>query len=105
MTAPSYEAVRAIVIAGFELREFVFGPATDLISIANQTGDVERIDWVLADLQKAFNLRWPEIIDASGCPRRAQLFVPEALTLTELVAIVDEGAWPISWTRPGKSLS
>lgn len=104
MRSPSYETVHAIVAAGFELRDFVFGPFTDLVSIADQIGDVERLEWVFEDLQKAFDLRWPEIVDASGCLRRAQLFVPETLTVTELASVADAGAWPISWTRPGKTL-
>ena len=97
----AYDAVVAGARRGFELGEFVFGPHTDLSSIAQQT-DGERLEWLIEDLDEAFSMGKPAITDEGGRRRVPQHFIPDRLTVTELADMLDSGAWPQSWTRPGK---
>ena len=81
----------------FELENFVFGPQTNLSSIANQT-DGEALEWLIEDMHQRFNMRWPNARDASGRERKLQLKIPDVLTVTDLAEVLDSGAWPENWT-------
>lgn len=100
-----YGAVHEIVTQTFDRREFVFGPDTDVVSIADQLGDPELVEWIVEDVQRKFSLEWPKVPDKRGRLRRGQLFIAAQLTVSELAAIVDAGRWPDQWTRPGCYLS
>jgi hypothetical protein len=100
-SARAYDAVVAGAERGFALAVFVFGPNTDLSSIAQQT-DGECLEGLIEELERAFSMRKPAITDKSGRRRVPQLFIPDRLTVTELADILDSGEWPESWTRPGK---
>jgi hypothetical protein len=91
------------VAQAFELDDFTYGPNTDLMFVSSQF-DPERVEWAIEDLQKKRPLEWPLIEDRHGRLRRAQLFLPDSLTVAELCQIVDSGKWPTTWTRPGKCL-
>jgi hypothetical protein len=101
-SARAYQAVVAGAKRGFELGEFVFGPNTDLVLIAQQT-DGEYLEALMEDLDRAFSMKMPALTDERGRRRAPQLFIPDRLTVTELADILDSGEWPESWTRPGKS--
>lgn len=76
---------------------------TDLVALAQRV-DPEVLEHLLDALQREFRLAWPEIADAAGKPRTAQLFVEAPLTVTQLADIIEFGAWPQSWVREGKFL-
>ena len=97
------ERVIALAERAFDLDGFVFGPHTDLVSIAMQT-DPEALEGLLAMLEREFDIQAPQILSESGKVRRAQLFVDEALTVSQLAEIVATGSWPERWTRSGKTM-
>jgi hypothetical protein len=97
----TFDLVVETVERAFELRDFTYGPNTDLVFVSSQF-DPERLEWAIEDLQRKRKLEWPLIPDRSGRLCEAQLFIPERLTVSELCQILDRGKWPSSWTRAGK---
>lgn len=75
---------------------------TDLVAVTIVTP--QQLQRVLEGIQKDRKLKWPTIPDEKGKQHPAQLFTGDSLTVRELCAIVQSGAWPQSWTRPGKFL-
>lgn len=76
---------------------------TDLIAVSQQR-DLEYLEWAIEKLEDEFEMTCPEIPDDKGRMRRAQIFLPDPLTVSELVDIVQSGAWPEAWTREGEWL-
>jgi hypothetical protein len=103
VTDETMSFVLKCVQQAFELDDFTYGPNTDLMFVSSQF-DPERIEWAIEDIQSKRPLKWPRIEDRHGRLRRAQLLLPESLTVAELCRIVDSGEWPTSWTQPGKFL-
>ncbi|HET9229788.1 MAG TPA: hypothetical protein VFO00_00780 [Vitreimonas sp.] len=84
----------------FELDGFVFGPDTNLMSIAGQT-DGECLEDLIRDLDRQFAMRTPPVVDKHGRTHVPQLRLPDVLTVTQLAEILDCGAWPEAWIWPG----
>lgn len=99
----TFDLVVECVARAFELNDFTYGPNTDLVYVSSQF-DPEALEDALEALEHQRKMEWPMLEDSKGRLRRAQLFVPESLTVMELCEIVDSGRWPTSWTRPGKVL-
>jgi len=98
-SARAYDAVIAGAYKHFELGSLVFGPNTNLSSIANQT-DAEFLEWLIEDLGETFAMRTPKAVDKNGRTRVPQLLIPDVLTVTQLAEILDSGAWPDAWIWP-----
>lgn len=98
-TARAYDAVMAGAYRHFELDSFVFGPKTNLTSIAGQT-DGEVLEELIRDLDQQFAMRTPSVVDKHGRTRVPQLQLPEVLTITQLAEILDTGVWPEAWIWP-----
>jgi hypothetical protein len=98
-TARAYDAVLAGAYKHFELDSFVFGPQTNLNSIAGQT-DGECLEELIRDLDQKFAMRTPSVVDKHGRTRVPQLQLPDVLTITQLAEILDTGAWPEAWISP-----
>lgn len=99
-----YELVREIVVGCFERDDFEFGPDADII-LAAKNWDPEIVETILDNVDRRFNVTWPQIADSKGRMRRAKMVLPQSLTVRELADIVGAGAWPTEWTRPGQVLS
>jgi len=74
----------------------------DLVALAGVNPVL--IQRVLEGIHKDRKMKWPTVPDADGRQQPAQLFIGDALTVGQLCDIVQSGAWPQSWTRPGKYL-
>ena len=98
-SARAYEAVMTGAYKHFELGGFVFGPNTNLNSIAGQT-DAENLEALIADLSGSFAMRTPAVVDKRGRTRVPQMRLPDVLTMTQLAEVLDTGAWPDSWIWP-----
>lgn len=79
-----------------------FSPDLDLVALAGVSPQL--IQRVLEGIHKDRNMKWPTVADADGRQQPAQLFIGDTLSVGELCDIVKSGAWPQSWTRPGKYL-
>lgn len=97
----TFKLVESLLAGCFENFSGELRPDTDLMKIVER--DPEELEWALARLQDALDLKWPTI-EIRGKPRKAQLFLPPTLTVAELCEIVEAGEWPASWVRPGKAL-
>jgi hypothetical protein len=100
----TFDLIIECVTQTFELDDFTYGPNTDLVFVSSQF-EPERLEWAIDALGRRRKMEWPLTADANGRLCRAQLFLPESLTVAELCQIVDSGKWPTSWTRPNKVLS
>jgi hypothetical protein len=94
--------VVSLIEERFSTPALALAPDTDLVALC--TADPEELEWVLAELQRTLRLVWPAYRDGRGHTHRLQLFLPEELTIADLCAVIDAGAWPAKWTRPGARL-
>ncbi|MGE0739716.1 MAG: hypothetical protein AB7O98_00110 [Hyphomonadaceae bacterium] len=76
-----------------------YGPDADLVVLT--LTNPAQLQRVLEGIQKDRDLKWPTVADAAGKQQPAQLFIGDSLTVSQLCEIVQSGAWPQSWTRPG----
>lgn len=97
MNEVTFKLVVSLLDGRFERFSGTFQAETDLVALS--ADDPEELEWALEDLQRSLELRWPRW---NG--RRAQLLLPDTLTVSELCTVVDAGEWPSEWTKPGKTL-
>lgn len=79
-----------------------FGAELNLVVLAGDNPSL--VERVLEGIHKDRSMRWPTVADADGRQQPAQLFIGEVLTVGQLCDIVQSGAWPQAWTRPGRYL-
>jgi len=99
---PTFKLVVGLIEDGFERREPNLAPDTDLV--LQYADDPEALEGLLQRLQRSLDLDWPTERDGFGLTRHLQLFLPPTLTIADLCAIVDAGAWPVAWTKTGRRL-